>query len=216
MIDKTTQDRIDKIFKDYDHASTPGCALGIVQNGDLIYSRGYGMADLEKHVPITADTVFHLASVSKQFTATCIALLEEAGEISLEDDIHRYVSFLPDYGHELTLRHLVYMTNGLEDFYDVTTFIMGIPEGNYFSRQDAIRIIRAANWLKFPPGEQWIVRKHGLFPAGLRHRESDRPDLRRFRPGTGLCSPRDEADLFPDRPECRHPAARQRIRQVQE
>jgi CubicO group peptidase (beta-lactamase class C family) len=163
MLDKTTQDQIDEIFKDYDHASTPGCALGIVQNGNLIYSRGYGMADLEKYIPITADTVFHLASVSKQFTATCIALLEEAGEISLEDDIHRYVSFLPDYGHELTLRHLVYMTNGLEDFYDVTTFIMGIPEGNYFSRQDAIRIIRAANWLKFPPGEQWSYGNTGYF-----------------------------------------------------
>jgi CubicO group peptidase (beta-lactamase class C family) len=163
MLDKKIQEQIDAIFAEYDHPTTPGCALGVVREGELVYSRGYGMADLESGGPITTDTVFHLASVSKQFTAACVALLEEAGEISLEDDIHRYVDFLPDYGHELKLRHLVYMTNGLEDFYDVTSLIMGIPEGNYFSRQEAIRIIRAADWLKFPPGEQWSYGNTGYF-----------------------------------------------------
>ncbi len=121
------------------------------------------MADLEARTPITPDTIFHLASVSKQFTAACIALLEEAGELSLQDPLKKYISFLPDYGHEINLGHLVYMTNGLEDFYDITSFIMGIPEGNYFSAQDAIRIISAANWLKFPPGEQWSYGNTGYF-----------------------------------------------------
>jgi CubicO group peptidase (beta-lactamase class C family) len=163
MPDKNLQAQIDAIFADYDHATTPGCAVGVVQEGQLVYGRGYGMADLERGVPITTDTVFHLASVSKQFTAACIALLEAAGEISLEDDIRRYVDFLPEYGYELKLRHLVYMTNGLEDFYDVTSLIMGIPEGNYFSRQEAIHILQAANWLKFPPGEQWSYGNSGYF-----------------------------------------------------
>ena len=163
MLDITMQRQIDAIFEEYDKPDSPGCALGVMQDGELVYSRGYGIANLEKHVPITADTIFHLASVSKQFTATCIALLEEAGEISLEDNVKKYISFLPDYGYEINLGQLVYMTNGLEDFYDVTSFIMGIPEGNYFSRQDAIRIIRAATWLKFTPGEEWAYGNTGYF-----------------------------------------------------
>ncbi len=163
MLEKILQEQIDRLFRDYDTPHTPGCAIGVMQAGELVYSRGYGMADLEKQIPITTDSVFHLASVSKQFTATCIALLEEAGELTLEDDVRRYLAFMPYYGTELKLRHLLFMTNGLEDFYDVTSLIMGIPEGNYFSREDALRILKAANWLKFPPGEQWSYGNSGYF-----------------------------------------------------
>lgn len=162
-MDTNIQKKIDEVFQEYDTTDTPGCALGIVQAGELIYSKGYGLADLETHTPITPDTVFHLASVSKQFTAACIALLEEEEKISLQDPVRKYLSFLPECGRELTLSHLVYMTNGLEDLYDVSSFIMGIPEGNYFSKEAAIRILRAATWLKFTPGEQWSYGNSGYF-----------------------------------------------------
>jgi CubicO group peptidase (beta-lactamase class C family) len=154
---------IDRLFSDYDRPSSPGCALGVVLDGELVYSRGYGMADLEHGVPITADTVFHLASVSKQFTATCIALLEEAGELALDDEARRYISYLPDYGHALQLKHLVYMTDGLEDFYEVAGLIMGVPEDSGFAHQEAVEVIRAADWLKFAPGDRWSYSNTAYF-----------------------------------------------------
>lgn len=160
---KRLQQEIDRLFSDYDQPSSPGCALGIVLDGELAYSRGYGMADLEHGVPITADTVFHLASVSKQFTATCIALLEEAGELSLEDEARRYIPYLPEYGHPLLSKHLVYMTDGLEDFYEVASLIMGVPEEEGFTREEAVEIIRAADWLKFAPGERWSYSNTAYF-----------------------------------------------------
>lgn len=162
-LDQELQKQIDRLFSNYDHPSSPGCALGIALEGNLAYARGYGMADLEHHVPITADTVFHLASVSKQFTATCIALLEEAGELSLEDEVRRYVADLPECGHALRLKHLVYMTNGLEDFYEVAGFIMGVPEDSGFTQEEAVEIIRVADWLKFAPGERWSYGNTGYF-----------------------------------------------------
>lgn len=165
-IDQTLRNRIDSLFADYDTPHTPGCALGLILDGEMIYARGYGLADLEQQTPITPDTVFHLASVSKQFTAACIALLEEAGELSLEDEVRRYIPYLPDAALALKIRHLVYMTNGLEDFYSVSNLIRGIPEDEYFSEENAIQIIRAANWLKFAPGANWSYSNTGYFLLG--------------------------------------------------
>jgi CubicO group peptidase (beta-lactamase class C family) len=165
-LDQALQTHFDSLFADYDTSQTPGCALGLIRDGDLVYSRGYGLADLEQGVPITPDTVFHLASVSKQFTAMCVALLEEAGELSLEDEVRRYIPYLPDYGHTLTVKHLVYMTNGLDDFYNVSNLIRGIPEDEYFSEKNAIEIIQAARWLKFTPGKSWSYGNTGYFLLG--------------------------------------------------
>jgi CubicO group peptidase (beta-lactamase class C family) len=154
-LNKTLQNQIDRLFVDYDTPQTPGCALGVILDGEMIHARGYGLADLEQKAPMTPDTVFHLASISKQFTAMCIALLEESGAISLEEDVKRYIPYLPEYGHRLQLKHLVYMTSGLEDFYAISGLIKGMPEDSYFSQDDAVDIIKAANWLKFKPGERW-------------------------------------------------------------
>ncbi len=163
---KDLQANIDRFFVDYDNPRGPGCALGVILDGKLVYARGYGMADLEQQVPNTPDTVFHLASVSKQFTAACVALLEEAGELSLEDAVKRFLAYLPDYAQALTLKHLVYMTNGLDDIYDVACLIMGIPEDSYFSQTDAIEIMQAAQRLNFEPGEGWAYGNTGYFLLG--------------------------------------------------
>jgi CubicO group peptidase (beta-lactamase class C family) len=163
MLSQAKQEKIEAVFKEYEGNDRPGCAVGVVQEGELVYSRGFGLAGLETGTPITADTVFHLASVSKQFTAAAIALLEETGALSLADPVRKYISFLPEYGHELNVGHLVYMTNGLDDLYDISSLIMGIPEGEYFSKEEAIHILRAADWLKFSPGEGWAYSNSGYF-----------------------------------------------------
>lgn len=166
QLPQSLQERIDSLFAEYDTPHTPGCALGVILNGELVYARGYGLADLEQEVPITPDTVFHLASVSKQFTAACIALLEEGGELSLDDEVGRYLPYLPDYRHALTLKNLVFMTNGLDDFYSLSNLIRGIPEDEYFSEENAIEMIRAAKWLNFKPGTGWSYGNTGYFLLG--------------------------------------------------
>ena len=163
MLGEKTRRDIDALFADYDSPSSPGCALGIFQGGELAYARGYGMADLEAQVPVGSGTVFHLASVSKQFTATVLALLEEAGGLSLDDRVMKYLDWLPEYCRPLTLRHLVSMTNGLEDIYDVASLVMGIPEDSYFTMEEAVAIIRSAKGLLFAPGEKWSYGNTGYF-----------------------------------------------------
>lgn len=158
-----TRQRIDRCFADYDSTTAPGCALGIAEGGELAYVRGYGMADIEGGVPVDPRTVFHLASVSKQFTATAIALLEEEGALSLDDEAGNYLDWLPDHGRKLTIRNLVAMTNGLEDIYEVANLVMGIPENDFFTKDEAIAMIRTSDRLAFEPGTKWSYGNTGYF-----------------------------------------------------
>jgi CubicO group peptidase (beta-lactamase class C family) len=82
---------IDKLYAPMAHSGSPGCAVGVYENGEVVFARGYGFADLINDVPITPATRFTVGSVSKQFTAASIALLVRAGRISLADDIHKYI-----------------------------------------------------------------------------------------------------------------------------
>src|SRR6202162_4175286 len=84
--------QVDNVFEKWDRPASPGCALGIYKDGQIVYKRGYGMANLNDDVPITPATVFHVASMSKQFTAASILLLAQQGKLSLDDDIHKNVS----------------------------------------------------------------------------------------------------------------------------
>src|SRR5689334_1312957 len=87
----STIKKVDSIFSKWNNTSSPGFAIGVVRNDSLIYAKGYGMANLEYGVPVSPETIFHMASVSKQFTAYSIVLLAEKGRLQLEDDIHKYL-----------------------------------------------------------------------------------------------------------------------------
>src|SRR2546423_13440180 len=113
----TLTKRVDALFAEWDRDDSPGCALGIVQGGELVYARGYGSANLDLGVPLAPDSVMHVASVSKQFAAISAALLEADGKLALDDDVCKYVPELPDFGHSITLRQLIHHTNGLRDQY---------------------------------------------------------------------------------------------------
>src|SRR5690348_14120521 len=97
--------KVDQLFAAWNRPDTPGCALAIVQDGRIAYKRGYGLADLEYNVPNTPATLFHIASVSKQFTAFAIQLLAQEGKLSLDDDIRKYLPELHDFGKTITIRH---------------------------------------------------------------------------------------------------------------
>jgi len=106
---------VDKVFAAWNKPTTPGCALEVLRDGQRLYSHGYGMADLEHDVRITPTTVFHIASVSKQFTAFAIYLLAQEGKLALDDDVRKYLPELHDFGKTITIRHLIHHTSGLRD-----------------------------------------------------------------------------------------------------
>src|SRR6059036_3912852 len=97
---------IDKLFAKWNKPDSPGCALAVIKEGKVIYESGYGCANLEYGTPITPSSVFYIASVSKQFTAMSVLLLAQQGRLSLDDDIRKYLSEVPDFGSVITIRHL--------------------------------------------------------------------------------------------------------------
>ncbi len=106
--------KIDLLFDD--RSQKPGCAVGLVENGEYIHSKGYGLANLEHEIPIGMDTIFRIGSVSKQFTTMAIAILEEKGELSFEDEMKAHIPDLVDYGEKVTINHMIHHYSGLGDY----------------------------------------------------------------------------------------------------
>jgi CubicO group peptidase (beta-lactamase class C family) len=107
--------RVDEIFQEWSKPGTPGAAVAVIQSGKIICTKGYGLANLEYDIPVTPQTIYHVASVSKQFTAMALVLLEQDGNLSLEDDLHKYLPELPEYGSRITIRQLLQHTSGIRD-----------------------------------------------------------------------------------------------------
>jgi len=148
--DKTSE--IDKIFS-WTTPATPGCAVAVSQNGKLVVNRAYGLADLERDVPISPATTFDIASIRKQFVAAAVLLLVEDGRLSLSDDVRKHVPELPDYGHKITLDHLLTHTSGLRDWVPLRNW----ANGSY----DAMTMILRQRGLNFAPGEEWSYSNSG-------------------------------------------------------
>ncbi|HUT59770.1 MAG TPA: serine hydrolase domain-containing protein [Phycisphaerae bacterium] len=110
--------RVDPLFAEYDRADSPGCALGIVMDGQLVYARGYGLAVLEHGIPNGPRIAYDIASESKQMTAACIALLVEDGLLRLTDPVSRFVPEVPFHGNQITIEHLIHHTSGIPDYWD--------------------------------------------------------------------------------------------------
>jgi CubicO group peptidase (beta-lactamase class C family) len=109
-------ERVDAVFADMDKPLHPGAALLVIDGGERLYSKCYGLADLETEQPITADSSFYLASISKQFTAMAIMMLAEQGKLSFEDRLPAYFPRFPSWGAEITLRHMLHHTSGLLNY----------------------------------------------------------------------------------------------------
>jgi CubicO group peptidase (beta-lactamase class C family) len=153
-------DKVDALFAEWDRPGSPGCALGVIREGQLVYARGYGMANLDYDVPLTPDSVFYIASTSKQFTAASIVLLAQRGDLSLEDDIRKYVPAIPQYDHPITIRHLIHHTSGLRDYLTLMD-LAGKSHEDYFDLADAIESLARQTGLNFPSGEQYLYCNSG-------------------------------------------------------
>ena len=154
--------KIDEVFSDYAKPDSAGCSLGIYRNGLIAYAHGYGMASLELGVPITPQTVFDIGSTSKQFTAFSVLLLQQQGKLSVDDDIRKFMPEIPDYGHRITLHHLMTHTSGMRDYAGLFD-LAGIPEQNLTNDQDAVDLIVRQKALNFNPGDEWDYSNTGFF-----------------------------------------------------
>jgi CubicO group peptidase (beta-lactamase class C family) len=146
--------RVDSLFSEWYAPGSPGGAVVLTHRGAVMLTRTFGLADLEHGVPITRATRFELASVSKPFTAFAVLLLERAGRLRLDDDIHRYFPELPDYGAPITVADLLHHTSGLSDWVDVLPYA-GRPIRTGFTLDDLLRLVARQRTLEFEPGTAW-------------------------------------------------------------
>jgi CubicO group peptidase (beta-lactamase class C family) len=150
-----TLTRIDKAFSQY-HPENPGCQVSVSRNGQVIFSKAWGMADLERNVPLTTHSILEGGSVSKQFTAAAILLLEQQGKLSLDDDVRKYIPELRDYGTPILLRHMLHHTSGLRDWGEIAG-LAGWPRGKkFYTNDDALEIIARQQHLNNIPGAEYI------------------------------------------------------------
>jgi CubicO group peptidase (beta-lactamase class C family) len=160
--------RVDKLFAQWDKPDSPGCALGIVKDGKLIYKRGYGMANLEYNVPISPKSVFNLASMSKQFTAMSILLLAQQGKLSLDDDIQKYLPEIPRYQSPITIRHLIHHTSGIREHVQLASLAAGTwTEVVDLTDDQKLGLITRQKELSFKPGEEYLYSNSGYFLLDL-------------------------------------------------
>ena len=152
--------QVDELFKQWQSTDSPGAAVLVIQDGRTVHSRGYGMANLEHGVPNRPDTVFDIASVSKQFAGMAIALLEKDGRLSLDDDVRKHISEMPDFGSRITLRHLVHHTSGIRDW-PGTLAIGGWNFEDVVSFPQILRMAFHQRELNFTPGEAYVYSNTG-------------------------------------------------------
>lgn len=151
----SVQDRtaeVDKIFS-WVKPGMPGCLAAASQDGTLVVNRAYGLADLERDVPLTTESLLDAGSIRKQFVAAAILLLVEEGKLSLSDDVRKHIPELHDFGHTITIDHLLTHTSGIRDWVPLLNWAGGDP--------DVMSLILRQRTLNFVPGTEWSYSNSG-------------------------------------------------------
>lgn len=154
--------KVDALFAKMDTTVSPGCALSVMRDHKIIYERGYGMADLDHNVPITPGTVFHVASMSKQFTAASILLLAQEGKLSLDDPVRKYIPELPDFGTPVTIREMLHHTSGLRDQWDLLGLSGWRVSEDRITDADVLYVVSHQRALNFPPNTRYLYSNTGF------------------------------------------------------
>ncbi len=153
---KAAETKIDSLFSEYNKMNSPGFAVGIFKDQKALLTKGYGMANLDYNIPITPNTVFNIASLSKQFTAASIALLILRDSISLEDNVSKFIPEVAKYNYPIKIKHLIYFTSGIHEYHT-------LPHKNglnwnlldYFTIDTAIATSLNQEKLEFEPSTKW-------------------------------------------------------------
>jgi CubicO group peptidase (beta-lactamase class C family) len=149
-----TNAAIDAIFADRNRPGRPGCAIAVAKNGTILYTRGYGYANLDYDIPVTPQTVFDVASITKQFVAASLTMLAQEGKLGLGDNVRRWLPELPEYGAPITLQHMIYHTSGLRDYLNLFP-LAGRTHYYPISGAQILEMMSRQRALIFSPGEQY-------------------------------------------------------------
>lgn len=172
-------EQVDQIFAGFDRPGSPGCAVGIIQDGEFVYTNGYGMANLEHNIPMGTQSVNYIASTSKQFTALSVLMASRQGHLSLDDDIRKYIPEIPEYDKPITVRHLLHHTSGIRDYIGLTG-LAGTVEDGYLPAEYVIDLLARQPALDFTPGTGCSYSNSGYFLLGQLIKRSTGMTLREF------------------------------------
>ena len=150
---------VDAVFADLE-GERPGAAVGVRLNGQVVHRAGYGIAHMDHRIPITPETVFDIASISKQFGALAALLLEAEGKLDLDEDVGSYVPGLPDFGATITPRHLIHHTSGIRDW-PHTMALGGVEMSDVISFEKILRMLEQQQAINFPPGSEYAYSNTG-------------------------------------------------------
>ena len=156
---------IDSIFTEWNKTNVPGCALGIMKEGKLIYAKGYEMANIEYDIPNSASSVFRIGSTSKQFTAACIVLLAEQEKLNLDNTLNQYFPDFPEYAKRITIRNLLNHTSGIRDYLRIS-YLKGYSHDEYYEDKDIMKWLINQTELNFKPGDEHLYSNSGYWLLG--------------------------------------------------
>ena len=155
----TPSSKVEQLMSIYNN-NTPGAVIAVVRNGKLDYAQGFGMANVEYDIPNTKSTPYHMASVSKQFTALAIVMLANEGKLSLDEDIHSYLPEIPVFDHKITVRNLLNHTSGLRDHWALWAMSGGMLD-DVIRQHDLLRLVKRQRELNFKPGDEYLYSNTG-------------------------------------------------------
>ena len=154
--------KVDALFAELDKPDSPGYVVAVVKDGAVVHAKGYGMADLERGVRLSPQSVLDIGSTSKQFTAACILMLAREGKLSLDDDIRKHLPEMRDYGAPVTVRHLLHHTSGIRDYLTLMA-VAGQSAANDYPDAQVVELIARQRELNFRPGDEHLYSNSGYF-----------------------------------------------------
>lgn len=157
--------RIDPLFARWDVPGSAGASVSVLHHGEVVFSEGYGEASLEQGTPNTPDAVFHVASVSKQFTAFALCLLQADGVLSLDDDVRSHLPEVPEFGAPIRLKHLLHHTSGLRDQWEALA-MAGWRLDDVITTEHVLTLVANQRELNFPTGTEYLYCNTGYTLAG--------------------------------------------------
>jgi CubicO group peptidase (beta-lactamase class C family) len=163
------ESQIDALFAKWNRPESPGCAIGVVERGELIYSKGFGSANLDYQMPNSPQTDFEVASFSKSFTCACIALLMDEGKISPDDDLRKFVPEMHPFDPPIRIRDLVRCRSGLWDQVSIPILVgwENAPLQHPHTEADFFSLITGQKVLPFQPGTKFAYSSGDYFLLGL-------------------------------------------------
>jgi CubicO group peptidase (beta-lactamase class C family) len=171
--------QVDALFTRWAKSDSPGCSVAVMQAGEILYQQGYGMANLEYRIPNRPETIFHVASVSKQFAAAAMLLLESDGKLSLDDEVRKYLPQLHDFGVPIRIHHLIHHTSGLRDQWELL-IAAGWRMDDVITLDDILGLVYAQRELNFAPGSEYTYCNTGYTLLGEIVRAVTGKTLREF------------------------------------